>query len=236
MIHPITYHTEALKLMGIPAVLSMKRLELIEEMERKFKRKLPSSFRELYAVEGVEEWFEQHNWDQLVPLQRLELETRKFWEEELQLKFLDIPVNMTADEGIPIFIECQGCWTWWVLLTGSNDPPVIVESLEDDAQILACERLSDFIFANVWDRAIRGNLITGTYEQEQKFLCYLRTHFDEKPATRLTATVNRYRFGFQDCKMLLWDETCQFFLSADSEETQEKVLRLIEPFVKLDHR
>jgi hypothetical protein len=56
-----------------------------------------------------------------------------------------LAAHFQADEGIPFFIECQGCWCWWVLLTGDEDPPVIVECLEENAQILACERLSDFI-------------------------------------------------------------------------------------------
>ncbi|UWE04876.1 hypothetical protein [Laceyella sacchari] len=230
------FHTESFKLMGISPVYSPHRLQLIAEREREINRTLPPALKELYAVEGVEEWFENGNGDQLVPLQRIELETREYWELELGLTFLNLPDNMKANEGIYFFIECQGCWSWWVLLNGTEDPPVIVESLYDEAQILACEKLSDFIFANAWDVSLMDSpsFQAGEYPCEEAFLQILRDQCVDKPTTRLASTIHRYRFGYQGCRLLLFEETGQLFMSADHEEAKNELMELINPFVQWD--
>lgn len=230
------FHTEAFNLMGIQPVYSLERLKLIAEKEREMNRRFPPSLRELYAVEGVEEWFGSRNADKLVPLQRLELETREYWEHELGLRFLNIPSNMQASEGIYFFIECQGCWSWWILLNGAEDPPVIVESLFDEAQILACDKLSDFILACAWDLSIMDSpsFQTGRYESEQAFLRLLRNRCVEKPTTRLASTVHRYRFRYKDCRLFLFEETCQIFIAAENEESKNEWMTMVKPFVIWD--
>ncbi|MDN4595126.1 hypothetical protein [Polycladomyces subterraneus] len=199
-----------------------------------YKRRLPIALKELYAVNGLEEWFSRKNRDRIEPLQVLMVETREYWQEEMGLTFEGIPQHLQADEGIPFFIECQGCWCWWVLLTGNEDPPVIVECLEENAQILACERLSDFIFACAWDLTIndRPFVIQGEYHNESEFLAWLRNKWEEKPRTRLSSSIRRYRFGKKDRRLLLWEETRQFFLSADTKTSGEEALRQMEPFAK----
>jgi hypothetical protein len=230
------FHTEAFNLMGIRPVCSPERLKLIAEKETEMNRRFPLSLRELYAVEKIEEWFESQNGDQLVPLQRLELETREYWEHELGLRFLNVPSNMQANEGICFFVECQGCWSWWVLLNGSEDPPVIVESLFDEAQILVCDKLSDFIFAYAWDQSIMDSpsFQTGDYTSEKEFLRLLRNRCEEKPTTRLASTVHRYRFGYKDCRLFLFEETCQIFIASENEKSKNELMTMLQPFVTWD--
>jgi len=230
------FHAEAFKLMGIQPVFSPERLKWITEKETAMNRRFPQSFRELYATENVEEWFASRNWDQMVPLQQLELETRKYWECELGLRFLNVPPHMQAHEGIHFFTECQGCWSWWILLNGAEDPPVIVESLFDEAQILACDKLSDFIFACAWDHSIMDSPFfqSGCYTSEKEFLVFLRNRCVEKPTTRLTSTEHRYRFECKNGRLFLFEETGQIFFAAENEESKNEWMTILKPFVAWD--
>jgi hypothetical protein len=58
-----------------------------------------------------------------------------------------------------------------VLLTGDEDPPVIVECLEENAQILACEQLSDFIFACAWDLSLKDRPFAILMARTERNLC-----------------------------------------------------------------
>lgn len=228
------FHFEAVNLIGLSPEISADRWREVEEKERELQRRLPLALKELYAVNGLEDWFSRESRDRIEPLARLTVENREYWEEEMGLTFRGIPAHLQANEGIPFFIECQGCWWWWVLLTGDDDPPVIVECLEENVQILACERLSDFIFACAWDFSLmdRPFFVQGEYGREIEFLIWLRNNWEERPGTRLSSSVHRYRFGKKDRRLLLWDETGQFFLSADTKSSGEEALRQINPFVK----
>jgi hypothetical protein len=78
----------------------------------------------------------------------------------------------------------------------------------------------------------RPFFVQGEYGREMEFLKWLRNNWEEKPGTRLSSSVHRYRFGKEDWRLLLWDETGQFFLSADTKSSVEEALREIHPFAK----
>jgi hypothetical protein len=81
------FHFEAVNLIGLSPEISADRWREVEEKERELQRRLPLALKELYAVNGLEDWFSRESRDRIEPLARLTVENREYWEEEMGLTF-----------------------------------------------------------------------------------------------------------------------------------------------------
>jgi hypothetical protein len=146
----LRFHAEALEQMGIKPVFSDERLRLLEEWEKKHQRALPAALKELYALEGIEEWFEETGQDFLVPLSKLSVHD---WSNVKVVECAGLSLDDLKKGTVHFLTENQWVNTWEVLLDGSDDPPVLV-NLESQECWITSPCLSDFFLAAVWDHAL----------------------------------------------------------------------------------
>ncbi|RAL26228.1 hypothetical protein [Thermoflavimicrobium daqui] len=176
----LCYHQEALQFMNLKPSISKTRLLALEEMEAKYQQVLPRAFKELYVLNGIEEWFKETNQDFLKQIDALFIDRWEDFEEEIVSK--DITLAHLKKGTIHFFTENQGVVTWEMLLDGSDDPPVVVKSIWEE-WVIASPRLSDFFLAVTWDHALlRENCewVSIDFEAAKPFLY---TEFKQLPTT-----------------------------------------------------
>jgi hypothetical protein len=143
----VPYHQSVFDLLDIQPRQSPQAREMIEMCERRCGRRLPEAVRQWYLLDGVVElWDDYSNMDGPEPLDAIlrqlaqEGEGRSPW---------------WAADRLWVLCENQGCWLWFVLLDGSDDPPVFLDAYYDHRQNdsagepppeKVADRFSDFLF------------------------------------------------------------------------------------------
>lgn len=142
--------------MGFNPEFSEDRIKKIETLERKLECFLPAAVRELYALSGIVEWFQEIGQDRLFRLDELQLETHEEYLEEDKRKLVGFSSELFQQPAIPFMVENQWVCRWEVVLNGSDDPPVLVP-LHDERNtwILAQKKFSDFFLAVTFDHALQ---------------------------------------------------------------------------------
>jgi hypothetical protein len=227
----LRYHQRALEIMGIEPVFSEERIRILEEWEREYQRALPAALKELYALEGIEEWFRQANQDFLKPIDCLFLDD---WSEidEDEVECVGLSLKDLRQGTVHFFCENQGVVNWEVLMNGSNDPPVVIDSF--NVWMIACPRLSDFFLAVAWDHALLcdDNVLWGAvdYKKVEEVKDRLFAQFEQLPVTYGWTTERAVlRFQKENWRVSLHDEGHgdAWIAGWKNEKELEELMRLV---------
>jgi hypothetical protein len=224
----LRYHQRALEVMGIEPVFSEERIRILEEWEREYQRALPAALKELYALEGLEEWFRETNQDWLEPIDHLYI---KDWSEYSEIECKGLSLEDLRQGTVHFFSENQYVVIWEVLLDGSDDPPVVIDSY--GVWMIACPRLSDFFLAVAWDHALlRDDVLWGQVDEQKlaEVKERLFAEFEQLPVTYGWPTERAVlRFQKGNWKVLIHEEKYSdvWIAGWKDEEEYEELSQLI---------
>jgi hypothetical protein len=183
-------------------------VSLLQLLEHRLNRRLPSTFRELMVLEnGPALMGEFSNSDSPIPLVHLAKPLRR-WPG----------YDPLGDQLLPFMIENQGVCVWAIRLDAGDDPPVVVEV---DSGIpprwqMCADRFSGWLKCQVLDHGVLRSccLAAQTHPLSVEALSRLRHRFEEGPQTYGWPGSTNYRFSNARSCLLLWDgnDRCDWWI------------------------
>jgi hypothetical protein len=205
-------------------IASFDSERVLRALEWHLNRVLPSTFRELIALEnGPALMGHFSNSDVPIPPHQLAQPLERWpgydpFDEEL----------------LPFMIESQGVCVWAVRLDAGDDPPVVAEvDSGTPPQWRRCaDRFSCWLKCQVLDRTLWQSswFFAQAYPLSPEVLSRLRRCFEEGPQTYGWPGETNYRFYNARSRLLLWDgdEQCDWSIQPASAELAAAALDEIE--------
>ncbi|MCI0429836.1 MAG: SMI1/KNR4 family protein [Rhodospirillales bacterium] len=193
-------------------------------VERRIRRKLPSAFRELQALENGPAF-----------LARFSNSDRPIDPNELAAPLARWPRYDPLEKSIlPFLIENQAVCVWGIRLDGGDDPPVVVEvdSGTPPRWQRCADRFTDWLRCQVHDQDLFHSALFAAQALplNANVLSALSRHFEEGLQTHGWPGATNYRFCNRGCRLLLWDsdKQCDWSIAPRSVELVTAVLDEIE--------
>lgn len=209
------FHAATYDLLGNKPETSAVASDKLDATEQRLGIRLPASFREWFSLTNAIRILDKYgNGDPPIPADRLKL-----------AEFHGEPILPFRDEN-----QCVCLWS--LILDGTDDPPVIVDTHEGDPVVTA-PSFSAYIYSCIWDHQFvlrMPHLVQANIKPlAPQVLAKLRRHFAAKAQTFGWPGDVQYRFAGEQFALLLWHSQDQtdWFVGARNLPAMEIVLRTI---------
>jgi len=183
----VIYHQQTLDLLD--QTLIEDHSQTLAQWAQQQHLAVPASVEQWYGLPTGVDILRRHSNDDHV-----------FEPQDFQLvRYQDFPI-------IVFMLETQSCCRWGIWLTGSNDPPVLIQDLTKPADWEICaERFSLFTYTQVfdWQYVLAEVEETGNEDRwwtraappQETMLAHLRTFYTPEPSTWTYPELSVQRFS-----------------------------------------